>query len=145
MCPTASFVGRAAARGTDVRAPQDGAHARHQFTWVEGLAEVIVGAELQADDAVHVVAAGGEHQDRSLVRGAEFAQDVEAADVRQHDVQDQDFEIADLERGQSVGAVMHARHLEMLGFQIFREHLAQLAIVVDEQHAALAGRRRFCS
>ncbi len=37
-----------------------------------------------------------------------------------------------------VAAVVHALHIEVLGAQIFGQHLTQLAIVVDQQHARLA-------
>ncbi len=132
----------AAPRAARLRgAPQDGADARHQFARVERLAEVVVGAELQADDAIDVIAARGEHEDRGVVRGAELAQHVEAADARQHHIQDQDLEIVRFEFRERIAAVVHALDLEVFGVQIFGEHLAQFAIVVDEQNSRLALRR----
>ena len=47
------------------RAPaQDRAQARQQLARAEGLREVVVGAELEADDAIGLLAARREHQDR---------------------------------------------------------------------------------
>src|SRR3990170_115664 len=45
-------------------APEHGVHAREQLARIEGLGQVVVGAHLQADDAVDVIALGGEHDDR---------------------------------------------------------------------------------
>src|SRR5438270_10484908 len=62
-------------------AAQDGADARDQLAWVEGLRKVIVGAELKADDAVYVLTARGQHDDRNLASGAEAAENFEAVDA----------------------------------------------------------------
>ena len=45
-----------------------------------------------------------------------------------------------LQLGERIAAVVHALDLEMLGAQILGEHLAQLAVVVDQQYARLARR-----
>ena len=58
-----------------------------QFARIERLRQVIVGAELQADDAVHILAARGQHDDRDLALLAQAAQDLEAIDAGQHDVE----------------------------------------------------------
>ena len=62
---------RAAASASSSRAPgarQERAHARHQLLGAERLDHVVVGADLQADDAVGLVAARGEHHDRQAAR-----------------------------------------------------------------------------
>jgi hypothetical protein len=69
------------------------------------------------------------------MRGAEFAQHIEAAEGGQHDVQYYQLECVSLQFGQGFAAVVHALDLEMLGFQILREHLTQFAVVIDQQHA----------
>ena len=68
-------------------AAQDGADAGGQFARVERLRQVIVGAEFQADDAVDIFAARGQHDDRDFALLAQAAQDFEAVDARQHDVE----------------------------------------------------------
>ena len=50
------------------RAAQDRAQPRQQLARLERLGQIIVGAHLQADHAVHGVAARGQHQDRRLRR-----------------------------------------------------------------------------
>ena len=138
--PTANSSADAPRAARLRRAAQDGADAGDQLARIERLAEIVVGAELQSDDAIDVVAARRQHQDGRVVRGAELAQHVEAADARQHHVQNQDLEVVQLELVERVAAVVHALHLEVLGLQIFGEHLAELAVVVHQQHARLARR-----
>jgi len=100
-----------------------------------------LGAELEADDPVHVVAARGQHENRGAVGGAELAQHIEARDARQHHVEDQDLELADLEQSERIAAVVHALDLEMLCAQVLAEHLTKLAIIIHQEHARIACRR----
>jgi hypothetical protein len=67
--------------------PQDRAHARDDLPGAERLDDVVVGAELEADDAVGLVAAGGEHDDRHLRGAADLTADVEARSVGQHQIE----------------------------------------------------------
>ena len=61
----------------------------HQLAQAERLRQVVVGAELEADDLVDLVVAGGQDEDRHLgAGGAEAAQDLEAVDPGQADVED---------------------------------------------------------
>ena len=72
-----------------VGAPQQGLDAAHQLAQAEGLGQVVVRAQLQADDLVHLLVARGQEQDRRLVaRAAQPAQHLEAVDARQADVED---------------------------------------------------------
>jgi hypothetical protein len=54
---------------------------------VERLGEVVVGADLEADDLVDVVVARGQHQDRHVGRRPDLAAHLEPVDVRQHQVE----------------------------------------------------------
>ena len=82
--PAALGVGEVA-----VGPPQERLDPAHQLAQPERLGQVVVGAELQADDLVDLVVAGREHQDRRLgAGGAEAAQDLEAVDAGQPDVED---------------------------------------------------------
>ena len=48
----------------ELASPQDRPDPRHELARAERLDDVVVGAELEADDAVGLLAAGGEHDDR---------------------------------------------------------------------------------
>src|ERR1700730_338554 len=74
-------------------APQDRANSRHQLARIEGLAEVVVRSQLDSHDPVNSIPARREHQDRSIVRLSQLAQDVEAADARQHRIENQNFKV----------------------------------------------------
>ena len=82
------------------------------------------------------------------MRRAEPAQHIEAADRGQHHIQDHDLKTMPLQCAQGFAAIMHAFHLEALVGEIFGQHLAQLAIIVDQQYARLAsaglGGRGWC-
>src|SRR2546421_413495 len=60
----ARLLRRADARAATLDAAQDGVYARHKLARVERLRQVVVRADLKSDDAVNVLAAGGEHQHR---------------------------------------------------------------------------------
>ena len=74
------------------RALQDVGDAQQQLARLEGLGEVVVGADFQSADAVRHLGARGEHEDRNrrglLQRLGEF----EAAFARHHHVDDQQVE-----------------------------------------------------
>ena len=49
-----------------LRAAEDRLHARDELAGRERLRQIVVGADLEADDAVGLLVAGGQHQDRHL-------------------------------------------------------------------------------
>ena len=117
--------------GARLVAAQDGAHAGHQLARVEGLGQVIVGAQFQADDAVHVVGAGGQHEHRHVALLAQPAQDFEAVQPGQHDVQDYQVEAAVQGPVQAAAAFMHALHREAFALEELRQQGAEFGVVVD--------------
>src|SRR6478752_3879818 len=58
-------------------AAEQGPHARAELPDRERLGDVVVGAELEADDLVELVVAGGQHDDRHRAPGAELLADLE--------------------------------------------------------------------
>ena len=64
------------------------ADARRQLSRIEGPGQIIIGAQLQADDLVGILGAGRQHQDRDVALAANLAAHAEAVQARQHDVQD---------------------------------------------------------
>ena len=85
-------------RQVAVRAPQEGLDPAHQLAQPERLGQVVVGAELEADDLVDLVVARGQDEDRHLGAGrAQAAEDLEAVDPGQPDVEDD--EVGRLVRG----------------------------------------------
>lgn len=67
-------------------APQDRPNAGGEFARVERLAHIVVRTQLQPDDAVDIVRAGREHENRHLRLLAEGAAHFQAVHLRHHHV-----------------------------------------------------------
>ena len=66
-------------------------HASQQLGQAEGLGDVVIGPRIQTDDEVGVLTARGEHEDRDgQALGPHLTGHVQAVDVRQSQVQDDD-------------------------------------------------------
>ena len=110
--------------------------ARQQLAHVERLGQVVVGAELEADDAVDDLPARGQHQQRRLhAASAEVAADVEAVLARQRDVEDQQIELRP--RAHFHGRVAVEGDVDVVAFALQtvaqRDHEAVL--ILDEEDA----------
>ena len=76
-------------RQVAIRPAEEGLDPAHQLAQAERLRQVVVGAELEADHLVDLVVAGGEDEDRHLGAGRpDAAQDLEAVDAGEPDVED---------------------------------------------------------
>ena len=130
-------------RGARRMAAQNRADAGQQFAWLEGLGQIIVGADLQADDAVHRVALGGQHQHRYLGRRAGQGTDAPAhlqpVHVGQHQVQQHQighgFRRPCAQIGQAAVCVGLVRDINPGLAQILGHHLRQTGVVFDHQQA----------
>src|SRR6187397_1320644 len=82
-------AGRKDRRTLTGTSPDQGPNPRHELREGERLDEVIVGAGVQALDAVADVVASGEHEDgRPSAPGTELATNGEAVELGEHDVED---------------------------------------------------------
>jgi hypothetical protein len=89
------------------RTAQARAHPRHQLARRERLGHVIVGAQFQAEHAVHFIVAGGQEDHRQLRRRPGCTQppaDLETAQVGQAHVQHHHVDIAGLQPLQGLAA-----------------------------------------
>src|SRR5205814_9955229 len=77
-----------------IDATQQRFHTRDQLANAERFGEVVVGADLESDDAIDFRRTRGEHQDRrvSLAR-AHTSRDLETVDGWKHDVEDEQIEV----------------------------------------------------
>src|SRR5262249_26646525 len=66
---------------------QDVADAQHQLARLEGLGEIVVGAALEAGDAVLGLGHRGQEEDRHTAGAAKIGGELEAALARHHDVE----------------------------------------------------------
>src|SRR5882672_1119007 len=116
-----------------LRPAQDRAQARDQLARRAGLRHVVVGAELEPDDAVDVVAARGEHDHRHAARLADQAQRLDAVDLRHHHVEHHDLVAAREREARRRLAVVHGGDAEAFALEIFPEHAGELDVVVGQQ------------
>ena len=125
------------------RAPQHCVDARQQLARGEGFGQVVVRTQLQAQDAVGLVAARGEHDDGQRRRAgtAQLTAQGDAVSTRQHQVQHQQI---DALRGQHLAHLPpvggHA-HLQALALQVFGSQFADAGVVIDDQDVVGRGRR----
>ncbi len=89
---------RAARPRGRARAPEHGLHTCGQLAGRERLRDVVVGADLEAGDAVDLLVACGQHQHRHVRARADAAADVEAVRSRKADVEDDEPRAQLLER-----------------------------------------------
>ena len=125
--------------GSTPRTPQDGRQAGQKLARVEGFGQVVVGADLKPDDAIHVVPARGQHQDGHLRAGAHAAAHLQAIDAGQHHIQDDRVVVGPALRQQPRLAVATDVDLVAARAQIVAEHFHEAGVVVDEKHACRHG------
>ena len=118
----------------DGAAAQHGMNARQQLARVEGLGQVVVGADFEADDAVNVFAFGRQHDDgRAVVRCAQAPADGQAVFAGHHQVQhDQVYGVAQHDAVQRL-AVFGQDDFKTLLSEIAAQQVADTGVVVKNQ------------
>ena len=110
-------------------AAHEGVYAGGQLRRGKGLGDIVVGAGHETGDLVHLLRAGGEHDDTDGgVGGADAAADLEAVDTGEHDVQQRDADIR-----------MLLQLLQRLLTCLRLHHLITGAAEIDDDKAADAG------
>ena len=115
------------------RASHDGADAGQELARVEGLGDVVIGAELEAHDAIGVVAARGEHHDGDVVLATDASADLEAVGAGEHHVEEHHIEPARQEPLETERAGLHRFELHAVRREVLGEQARELAVVVDEE------------
>lgn len=116
-------------------AAQQGPYAGEEFGEPEGLGDVVVGTGVQAHHGVHLVGAGGQHQDgEGVAFVAQPAGDLQAVHPGQPQVQDDKVDIP-LETGVQRGRAVLA-HLDFvtLAAQCAGERLRDGRVILCEQY-----------
>ena len=117
---------------------QHALHAREQFARVEGLRDVVVGADLEPDDAVDDVARRRDHDDADVVALAQVARERQPVFAGQADVEQDEVGQRALDlRAHRVAAVGRA-HVVAVPAQVLGEQRAHARVVVDHQQGSAA-------
>jgi hypothetical protein len=101
------------------------------------LGEVVVGAEVQAQEHVLLGTAGGEQQNRNVGGfGAQNAADIEPVDVRQHYIEYDEIRLCGASPFQCCSPVGHDLNGVTLTFQINPDEPRLLTVVLSYQNAS---------
>ena len=114
---------------------QQGAQAGQQFARGKRLGQIVVGAQLQSDHAVDLLAPAGEHQHRHLALPADPTQHLESVDVRQHHVQDDGVPGLGHRPGRPGSAELLGLHGKAERLKVVGGQLAEILVIVDDQDA----------
>jgi hypothetical protein len=131
---------RAARRRPLARAPRHSADAGQQLAEAERLDDVVVRTQLEADDAVDLLALGRDHDDRHVGAGTELAADGEAVHVGKAEVEQHEVGAGRLQRGATGRGALD---VEPFASQPVGERLGDRVLVLDDQdlHVSKARRR----
>ena len=100
------------------RAAQHRLYAGNYLTGTEGFYDIIVGAQLEAQYAVYLLALCGKHY-HGYARGlAYLAAHVKTGHLRHHDIQHTERYVA-IQRVYCGLAIVNVHHLKALGFKIY--------------------------
>ena len=114
-------------------AAKDGANSRDQFAAAERLRHIVVGAEFQSDDAIDLVALGGDHDDRDVGFGAQRAAQRQPVFARQHEIEQDEVDARVGQRLAHGFAVAGAADAKAVLDERARHQFAHLSVIVDDQ------------
>ena len=124
-----------------LRAAEQRFDPREQLVVVEGLADVVVRADTEADDTIRWLLLGGDEQDRDVGVASELEAEADAIEARHHHVEGHDVRPYTLERINGLTRIgNNVRRVAFLG-QDAREQHRDVAVVLDD-HDPRAGVRR---
>jgi hypothetical protein len=115
------------------RTAKDGSDSGEQFARVERFGDIVVGAEFQADDAIGLLAHGGEHDDGDFRLGAQPSGEVEAGFAGQHQVEHDKLVVAVEPGASGFLAVADGGDADALLFKEAGEQVADFAVVIDDE------------
>ena len=124
--------------------PQDRIDPRHQFARAERLGDVIVAADLEAEDAINLLVAGRQKQDRRIRGLADLPADLQAVHLRHADIEHDQLVDAAVEQPQRFLAVLRGgdRHAGL--FEREADDVADMRIVVDDENGMQPCRASLC-
>src|SRR5207249_1767215 len=115
---------------------QDRADTRHELARREGLGEVVVSSELEADDAVRFIVARGQDQDRDVRGVAQPSTEIEPVDVRKPEVEHDEARVTSIDRFEAALAGAFTHHLEAGLLQVRAYERTDRFVVFDDDREA---------
>src|SRR5262249_31337779 len=120
-------------------AAQDRLDARDELAGTEGLADVVVGAKVETDQAVDLLDPRGDHYDRNGAERAQLAADLQAVAPGEHQVEQDKVRRMLAAPLDHLQAVRDAMRFKPLGAKVIGLERRQLGLVLDDEdllHAA---------
>ena len=118
--------------------PQQRAQPCEQLLALERLDEVVVGAGVEADDAVVERVARGEHEDAHVVAPVQLLRHLDPVELGQAEVEDHQIGQERVRRVERRHAVAGHAHVVALHPQHPLERLRDLIVVLDDEHPRAA-------
>ena len=100
---------------------------------MHGLAEIVVGADLEPDDPVDRVAAAGQDHDANLGGRSHVTSQIEAALVREAEIDNGQVEAAPRQAAASRGAIGGALDLHPLVGEVVADRRRKVGIVLNQE------------
>ena len=126
-----------------------GADSRQRHVEVDGLGDIVVGSEVEALDDVLALALGADHDDGQFYVGVDLAHAPKhfvAAEIRHHDIEQDDIELAGTEFVQRILSPRRLDRIKATPDQTPHQDIAIVGNIVSDKNASFrfdtAGRRR---
>ena len=119
--------------GFDTLVAADGDSAR-ELTGGKRLRHVVVGAELEADDAVGLLASRGQHDHRQVAARADPPAQREAVGARQHHVEDDELRRGPLDQLAGGVPVAGDEGVEPVALEVADDDVTHDRLVVDDEN-----------
>ena len=132
-CESAAWMHFAFSRARS-RAAQDDVHPGDEFARAEGLGDVIIAADLEAEHAIDLVVARREKQDRNIGGFSDFPADVQAVEFRHADIQDDEVRPVAGKAGQCFLAVARLEDGHPGLLECDPDDLANMQVVVNDEN-----------
>ena len=113
--------------------PEEGPDPGRQLAQAERLRDVVVGAQLEPDDLVELGVLGRQHHDRHARLGPDDPADLDAGQLGQHEVEEDQVGPVPPEARERFTAVGRLDHPESLCLECVRERLAERRLVLDDE------------
>src|SRR5919108_121078 len=119
---------------------EDSADPRHELARRERLGQVVVGAELEADDAIRFLVTRGQDQNRDVTAAAQLSTEGEAVDVGKAEVEHDEARLLPPDRLEAAFAGALTDDLEAGLLQVRADECADRFVVFDHDGDAGHGR-----
>jgi hypothetical protein len=116
-----------------------GVHSGRQLAAAEGLLQVVIGAQLQPHDPLHLTPPPGDHQHRDVAGSPHPPAHIEAIHVRERQVQQQQRVCLLAQQPQGCRALVADRDPVAAGFEVRPQRLPEHDIIFANQNAARHG------